>query len=869
MTQEDIKALSTAASAEAASAAGADGTAGSAQESQKDEKYFEAFNLNIKTKDEVQEEFTSELGFDPYDIDQMAAHTDGGASESPFVSEQVANLMELQQAMSVMLIERFNKNMEAFKKYIPDIYEKFHDYKPKETLEFMCTSNGVPNLYLPERNEFFYKTYDPEALCKKQVDTVLESCPFRQLKYSIDHEVLGQIHHRYLNAIVKYQNENVPPNANPLLSNSCPIAILMGVGLGYHIGYLYERIEIGNVVVIEPNTDIFFASLHAFDWANLLEFINENQRGIFLMVGQTRDEVFEDLNNFYGRHGRMLACFMWSMVHYRSKEINEIADRLIEDYERSYATLGFFDDHMFAVSHGIQLIKNKVHFMRRGYLKDEYIQIPICVVANGPSLSHDLPFLRKVQDKVFIFACGTALETLYNAGIRPDFYGCTERLKVVSEHLSIIPDRDFVRGRILVSGDVVHPDVTKMFDHAAVFGKADENFYWLAAAKLYDQFRHVSPISLMNPLVGNLGVSAVSQMGFRNIYFFGVDNGTKREDRMTHPDENLFYNDISIKKQQQKEESEDAETSTEDADKAAMEAAERSAAIDESVLPVSEDDDEKGLTEKDKKTLKRRKNRSKSPFPLNMEMDGNFGGKVATSYLYRLSARYMDVIMRNGKKNGNINYFNCSDGAKLKEAEPIHSEDLSWWLDLPDIDRKKFLDYMDNEKTLVLEADEAKIKEMVDPTVLDMVIDLILKVLEKEERPKTRLEYVFMMQTICEILNKLRETRDYYVADFVDGSLYSMFAMCLRSLYLIKDEEEAIKITEGQIKYIVYFLDDVKKLYRFLPDYCAEDHQVHLNGKVGYDHPDCPATPVPHREPLVTQEDQDNYPVRKFVKRYE
>lgn len=828
MTQEDIKSLSSTSSVDANVSSSAASEASSQQQETTSGNYFEAFNLNIKTKQEVEAEFTEELGFDPYDIDQMAEHSDA----QPLFKENITNLMELQQAMSVMLIERFQKNMEAFKKYIPNIYEQFHEYKPQETLEFMCTSNGIPNLFFPERNEFFYKTYDPEALCKKQVDTVLEHCPFRQLKYSIDKEYLGQIHHRYLNEIVKYQNEKVPPVANPLLANSCPIAILMGIGLGYHVGYLYERIEVGNLVLIEPNTDLFFASLHTFDWANLLEFVNENHRGIFFMVGQTRDYVFEDLNAYYGRHGRMLAGFMWSMVHYRSKEINDISDRLIEDYERSYATLGFFDDHLFAVSHGIHHIMDKVHFMKRGALKDEYINTPICIVANGPSLSHDLPFLRKVQDKVFIFACGTALETLYNAGIRPHFYGCTERLKVVSEHLSIIPDQDFVSERVLVAGDVVHPDVTKMFKHTAIFGKADENFFWLAAAKLYDQFRHVAPVSLMNPLVGNLGVSAITQMGFKNVYLFGVDNGTKRKDLMTHPDENLFYNDISIKKREKQEEEEAKKTG-------------------------------KPLPDKSKKRD------TPSAFPLNSVVEGNFGGEVATSYLYRLSASYMDVIMRNGKKNSSINYFNCSDGAKLKEASPVHSEDLDWWLDLPDIDTKKFIDYIDNEKTIVLEADEAKIKEMCDQTVLDLVIDLIVKVLKGEDRPKTRLDYVFMLQTVCEILNKVRETRDYYVSDFIDGSLYSMFAMFLRSLYLIKDEEEAIEVTEGQVKYVLYFLEDVQKLYKFLPDYCAEDHHVHLNGKIGYDHPDSKAPELVPRKPMVTAEDTANYPTRKFVKRYE
>ena len=176
---------------------------------------------------------------------------------------------------------------------------------------------------------------------------------------------------------------------------------------------------------------------------------------------------------------------------------------------------------------------------------------------------------------------------------------------------------------------------------------------------------------------------------------------------------------------------------------------------------------------------KSKKRDTPSAFPLNSVVEGNFGGEVATSYLYRLSASYMDVIMRNGKKNSSINYFNCSDGAKLKEASPVHSEDLDWWLDLPDIDTKKFIDYIDNEKTLVLEADEAKIKEMCDQTVLDLVIELIVKVLKGEDRPKTRLDYVFMLQTVCEILNKVRETRDYYVADFIDGSLYSMFTVSI------------------------------------------------------------------------------------------
>lgn len=878
MTQEDIRALSATASAainNTDSATSQDDKKAEDQEKQR----FQAYNLKIKTPTEVQSEFSAELGFDPFDINQVAQHCES----EPILNEHVTNLLELQQNMGSMLIERFEKNMEAFKKYIPEIYEQFYEYKPTETLEFICTSNGIPNLYFTERKEFFYKTFNPVELCNTQVDTVLEHCPFQQINYTLDLERLGQIHHRYLNEIVKFQSNKISAKASPLISNSMPIAILVGVGLGYHIGHLCERIEIGNLILIEPNTDLFFGSLHAFDWANLLEYINENHLGIYFMVGQDKKNVFEDLNAFYERHGRMLACFMWSMVHYRSKEIDEIADRLIEDYQRSYATLGFYDDHLFAVSHGIHHIMNKVHFMKRGNLKDEYTNIPICVIANGPSLSHDLPFLRKVQDKVFIFACGSAIETLYNAGIRPDFYGCTERLRVVSEHLSLLPDQDFIRGRILIAGDVVHPEVTKLFDHTAVFGKADENFFWLALSRLYSQFKQVATVSLMNPLVGNLGVSATTQMGFKNIYFFGTDNGTKREDMMTHPDESLYYNKIVVERRKKQEE-EEKNAAAKELDGIENLEKEATVTIDESQKDESKDTttetkndtkssakDDAATKKKDEKEEAKRAEKIKNASLSGLEytLEGNFGGEVYTSYIYKLSASYMNVIIRHGINDKKLNYFNCSDGAKLEGAIPVHSENLNWFLDLPDIDRKKFIDYIDNEKTMEIKLTDANIRDMVSPEIIYHMIDLILKILKKEERPTNRIEYVLMLQTTCELVHQLSNTRDKYAADFFDGSLDCFFAMLLRTLYLIKDEEEAIKYTEEQIKYIEYFLDDVKRLYKFLPNYCAEDHQIHLHGKIGYDHPDSPAPDLRIRDPLVTQEDRDNYPTRKFVKRYE
>ena len=764
---------------------------------------FSALDATFKTRRQVLDDFKSDLGFDPTDLNDLSSHV---GTQEELSNEHISKLVELQGVMADMLVERFANNMAAFKKYLPDIYERFKDFKPSEPLEFICTSNGIPNLFFPDRNEFFYKTYNPVELCNAQVDLVLERSPFKQLKYSVDHEILGQIHHRYLNEIVRFQEEHVEPNPTPLLTNSCPICIVVGVGLGYHIGHLYERIEVGNMILIEPNADLFYASLHAFDWANLLTFISENHRGIYLMVGQTKEEVFEDMNAFYERHGRMFAGFLWNIVHYRSPEINEIVSRITEDYERTYATLGFYDDHLFAVSHGMNHIKNKTHFVSRlTELPEKWRCTPCCVVGNGPSLSHDLPFLRKVQDKVIIIACGTAIETLYNAGIKPTFYAATERLRIVSEHLSIIPDKDYLRDCIMIAGDVIHPEVPKFFDHHAIFGKTDETFYWHLACRLFREGVKITGISLMNPLVSNLGTVSSTALKFRNIYYFGVDNGTKREDQRTHPEENVFY-----------------------------------------------------------KTRERHTNVN----ALNYTLDGNFGGKVASSYVYRLSANYMDVIMRSGKREG-IRYYNCSDGAKLKEAEPMHSEDLTWWQELPDFDRDAFVDFMDNEKTFEVKCTPEEYDDLIDKHSFKLMIGRIMTMLNREQRPRTRLEYVFLLQSVCELINLYNQTRDRDLPKYIDGSLYGMFAMIFRALYQTKDEQKAIRLADDHLCYINAFLEDSMRLFDFVPDYCAEDHHVHMHGHIGYDHGSLKAPDFTPRKPYVTEEDRKNYPNQKFVKRYE
>lgn len=409
---------------------------------------------------------------------------------------------------------------------------KFEHYRPTTALEFFCTENGIPNLMFPERGgEILYKALDPFALCRAQVEDALEKHVFVGTGYSLEHDPFGQIHHRYLKQSVQLVRDATvnERNYSALELKSSPNCVVVGIGLGYPIALLCERIEAANLLLIEPNADLFFASLHTFDWSSFLNYIRQNSFGIDFLIGQTPEQLSEDLASYYQHHGRFLTGQCFCYVHYASAKTQALVKSLLHDYYRLHAAMGFFDDHLFGISHGIYAASHHKKFLSTAVKPSKLIEdTPLFIVGSGPSLDQDIPFLRAHQDQALIIACGTALDTLYHAGIKPDFYACTERTPDISETLDAIPDKDFLRRITLLAGDVVHPYTQERFAHTAIFGKPDEPFYWMAFSGLI-KGPFIRAVNIMNPIVGNLGVSAGLSLGFKKIYLFGIDNGRRMD----------------------------------------------------------------------------------------------------------------------------------------------------------------------------------------------------------------------------------------------------------------------------------------------------------------------------------------------------
>ncbi len=721
-------------------------------------------------------------------------------------------LSELQGRMSSMLIDRFRANIEAFGKFIPSIAESFEHYRPAQALEFFCTENGIPNLMFPDDgNRILYKSDDPMDLCKKQVEDVLSRQTYVGTGYSREYDQFGQIHHRYLGRAVDQVKAAMDGEGlcTALELKSCPNCVVVGIGLGYPVALLCERMEIANLVLIEPDADLFFASLHAFDWASLLSYMRENHYGINFLIGQTPMQLSEDLPAFYQRHGRFLTGQCLCFVHYASEEIKSLVQTLLKDYYRIHSAMGFFDDHLFGISHACWAISHQRRFLRGDAEPEEWFRrIPLFVVGNGPSLDRDIPFLRKNQDKALILACGTALDTLYHAGIRPDFYACTERTPQIAETIDAIPDKVFLRRITLIAGDVVHPRTQERFARSAIFGKPDEPFFWMARAA-FGRARLVRAINVMNPIVGNLGVSAAMSLGAHRVCLFGLDNGRPIDASRMHSKYSAIYS-------------------------------------------------KSGVSDKG----------GNYDLASGIKLPGNFGGEVSSNYIFRLANRHMELVMElQHSLDPILRITNSSDGARMDGASPVDSACLQGEFSaLPEVDKDAALSYLQDCLCIELSVPEDELEKACLKDEFNCVCKKLAGMIEGAH-PASRTLYVQHLESLSEEIAKLNAdplTRGLgYV---LDGTSQSLFMMALNALYHMHDEKKAMALADKVLEDYRWLLEDAMRLYAFLPDYVMGDHLMHLGGKLGFDHPGFPAPSAPRQRKLMDPKFAD--PQMRFIRRY-
>lgn len=147
--------------------------------------------------------------------------------------------------------------------------------------------------------------------------------------------------------------------------------------------------------------------------------------------------------------------------------------------------------------------------------------MPAIIIGNGPSLEVAIASLKILRDQVLLVSCGTALATLLNNNIRPDYHIELEKETDTLTRLNKLPAAELKCISLLATVEI-HPAIPVLFKRALVVANADNPITDL----LYKSHQlSAATLDYSYYTVTNFAVDLLLQLNFSHIYLVGVDFG--------------------------------------------------------------------------------------------------------------------------------------------------------------------------------------------------------------------------------------------------------------------------------------------------------------------------------------------------------
>src|SRR5690554_465960 len=429
------------------------------------------------------------------------------------------------------------KNLAAFALEFPDIHEQFVNYVPMQWQAFL-DNTGEINLYHEGRLGALYHS-QPSELSSQTLQLFADE-PNRNDMFTgyKGGKLWSYIHFsqaRKFGALAE-QLENDGHFVPDIISS----LIWFGLGLGYQLNDLVDKYDIKSLYVYEPNPDFFYWSLFTVPWHEILPRQREAGMHWNINIGDDGRYLQDDMFLQFQSTGGYLTASAFFYLPMYSPELLPHIRQLKRDLQ-SYLMLGEYFDHVrYSFRHTEQNLKNGMQLLKAGVkLDDNYANIPIVIVGNGPSLDSTIELLKQRRDEFIVMSCGTALKALYEVGITPDFHSEVEQNKATYNWITQVQDKAWLKRITLLSLTSIHPDTAALFkEQLAIFkdGEGSTAAFMLRSGLV----KKIAAVDFCYPTVTNLVLSVTLTLGFRNIYLLGVDLGFKDHDHH-HSKSSAYY----------------------------------------------------------------------------------------------------------------------------------------------------------------------------------------------------------------------------------------------------------------------------------------------------------------------------------------
>ncbi|EJU2560604.1 motility associated factor glycosyltransferase family protein [Campylobacter jejuni] len=237
-----------------------------------------------------------------------------------------------------------------------------------------------------------------------------------------------------------------------------PVLYFYGFGNGILYKALLQNKNHQHIVVFEKDIEIIWIMFHILDFSHELQSAR-------LMVLNTNKLEIQDYNELcsskpFFQFSRIY--FLELMSHYYERfheDILGLNKKLAENFKNSIVSHG--NDPLDALQGIEQFVYNLPQMITHPSYKEllskrKGISDTAIIVSTGPSLTKQLPLLKKYANKATIFCADSSYPILAKHGIKPDYVCMLERDEIVAECFNN-DFGEFDKDIVFVCSGVVHP----------------------------------------------------------------------------------------------------------------------------------------------------------------------------------------------------------------------------------------------------------------------------------------------------------------------------------------------------------------------------------------------------------------------------
>ncbi|EJH5435763.1 motility associated factor glycosyltransferase family protein, partial [Campylobacter jejuni] len=320
--------------------------------------------------------------------------------------------------------------------------------------------------------------------------------------------------------------ENVIDELNSMLNTYndkyllYPVLYFYGFGNGILFKALLQNKNHQHIVVFEKDIEIIWIMFHILDFSNELQ----NSR---LMILETSSLDIEFFSNFcsskpFFQFSRIY--FLELMSHYYERfheDVLELNKKLVQDFKDSILSHG--NDPLDALQGIEQFVYNLPQMIthpsytellsKRKNLSDTAI-----IVSTGPSLTKQLPLLKKYANRATIFCADSSYPILAKHNIKPDYVLSLERIPLTSEFFNN-DFGEFDKDILFVLKSYVHPHTTKYLQ------KNNRNFMLVSTYASFINYLKLDDFGYFNMgfSVANMNFLLAIHLKHKNIVLIGQD----------------------------------------------------------------------------------------------------------------------------------------------------------------------------------------------------------------------------------------------------------------------------------------------------------------------------------------------------------